>query len=158
MPISSNPISFLSDYSSPIHLYLFISPVYPPRSLSIFCLSRFTHISFDPLSLISAYPSYIDLYLFLSFCQSESTGISFNAHLFISVYPSSIYLYWFLSLSYSSLFLYISLSIQVHDYLFPSLFILALRSSYLVDTVSLFTDNYFYLLNRKEINNYTANI
>ena len=48
-PISFNPIYFILDYPSPIHLYLFISLVYPPLSLSISCLSGFTHISFGSL-------------------------------------------------------------------------------------------------------------
>ena len=43
------------------HVSISIYLVCPPLSLSIFCLSKFTHISFNPLFLISVYPSYIYL-------------------------------------------------------------------------------------------------
>ena len=54
--------------------------------------------------------------------------------------------------------LYISLSIQVHAYLFESRSLLVVRSSNPVHTVSLITNNYFYLSNRKKIESDTANI
>ena len=54
--------------------------------------------------------------------------------------------------------LYISLSIHVHAYLFEFLSLHVVKSSNLVHTVSLITNNYFYSSNRKEIENDTANI
>ena len=62
-----------------------------------------------------------------------------------------------LSLFISSLFSFVSLSIQVHAYIFSSLCVLVVKSSNNVHIVSLITNNYFYLLNRKEIKNDTAN-
>ena len=52
MPISFNPIFFISAWSSCTHLYLFSSLFYLPLSLSISCLSKCTYISFNPLLLI----------------------------------------------------------------------------------------------------------
>ena len=127
--ITFNPIFFITAQSSSIHLYLFLSLFYPPRSLSISCLSKFTYISFNPLLPISAYLLYIDLYLFLSFCQSKFTAISFNILLFILIYPSSIYLYHFLSLVYF-------LVIQVHAYIFQFLCLLVVWSSNIVHNES----------------------
>ena len=54
--------------------------------------------------------------------------------------------------------LYISFSIQVHAYFFQTPALLVVRSANLVYTVSLIINNYFYLSNRKEIENDTANI
>ena len=45
--------------------------------------------------------------------------------------------------------LYKSLSVQVHAYLFQPLSPLVVRSSNLVHTVSLITNNYFYLSNTR---------
>ena len=55
MPISFNPILFISAQFSSIHLYLFLSLLYPPLPLSIFWLSKFKYISFNSLLLILAY-------------------------------------------------------------------------------------------------------
>ena len=95
--------SFISVYSLYIHLYLFLSLVYPPQFLN------------TSLQIL------IDAYLFISFCQSKFTPISFNALFFISVYSSYIHLYLFLSLVYTPQFLNTSLSIQIGTYLFLSL-------------------------------------
>ena len=65
---------------------------------------------------------------------------------------------YLLTLIYSSLSLYISLSIQVHAYIFLSLSIIVIRPSNLVHTVSLITNYYFHLLNRKERENGSTNI
>ena len=50
------------------------------------------------------------------------------------------------------------MSTQVHAYLFLSLPLLVVRSSNLVHILSLITNNYFYLSNRREIKNETENI
>ena len=134
-----------------MQLYLFVSLFYPPLSLSISCLSKFTYISFNPLLLISVYLSHIDLYLFYLFENP-------NSRLYLSMFLSLFQYIPHLFTSITFYLLYISLSIQVHAYLFQSLPLLAIRSSNLVHTVTLITNNYFYLSNIKEIENDTANI
>ena len=100
-----NPVFFNSDYFSCIHLYLFLFLVYPPPFI-------YTSLSIR-----------IDPYLFLPFCQSKLTPISFRPIFFNSVYSLYIHIYLLLSLVYPTLFLYISLSIQIHVYLFQSHFL-----------------------------------
>ena len=193
MPISSNPVFFLSVYSSYIHLYLFLPLVYPPLflyiSLSIqidvyLFQPHFLHLSlisiYPPISsfifflstTISFYPLFIQIYtdLFQSpfsnlslslvywpiyfsiFLPIKFTAISFNVIFLISIYISHLFTFITFYL------LYASFSIQVHTYIFQPISLLVVRSSNLVDTVSLITNNYFYLSNRKKIENSTANI
>ena len=74
--------------------------------------------------------------------------------MFFSLFPYIPHLFT----SITIYLLYISLSIQIHAYLFQSLSLLVIISSNLVHIASLITNNYFYLSNRKEIENDTANI
>ena len=74
--------------------------------------------------------------------------------MFFSLFQNILHLFIFIAF-YP---LYISLSIQVHAYFFQSLTVLVVRSSNLEHTVSLIANNYFYLLNRKNIGNDAANI
>ena len=154
IPRLFNGISF---YRLSIHIYLF-QPL---------CHSNFTLISFNPVFLsqsilrtstcICFYILSIYFYFFKSLRQSRLAPIPFNDIFFISVYPSSIYLHHFYLLSIF-LYLFIFLCQSRFTYLFPSLSILVVRSSNFVYIVSLITNNYFYLLNREEIENNTANI
>ena len=83
-----------------IHPYLFLSLDYPPL---------FLYIS---LSIQN------NAHLFLSLCQFKFTTITFKPVFFISLHSLYIHPYLFLSFDYPSLFLYISLSIQIDAYLF----------------------------------------
>ena len=151
--ISFKPVSFISVYFTYIHLYLFLSLVYPPLFFIPLRQSRLMPISFyflvnpnsrlyisNPFYLshsilfISAYICFyllsIHLCLFIPLFQSRLIPISlsirihasFNPVFFISVFSSYIHLYLFLSLAYPSLFLYTSLSIQIHGYIFQTCF------------------------------------
>ena len=114
------------------------------------------------LSLCSCfYLLSIRLYLILSLCQSRPYKIQVLVNIGSNTFLRISNRNPFLSLSISCLFPSISLYlfvIQIHAYLFPPLSILMVRSSNYVYAVYLITNNYFYLLNQKEIENNTANI
>ena len=156
-------------YPSSIHLYIFSSFVYSPLSLYISLSfkihaypfqSRFLYIClffvYPPIFVsISCLSTSISLHIFVNsdWCLSLLTPLSLsqpNPHL-----STCIYFYVF---SIHHYLLYIFLSIQDHAYLFQSLSLFVVKSSNLVHTVSLITNNYFYLSNKKEIENDTENI
>ena len=95
---SFKTVFFISFYSLYIHLFLFLSLLYPPLFL-------YTNL------LI-----HIDAYLFRSFFQSKFTAILCYLSLFF-VYPPI----FFPSLVYPPLFFYTSLSMQIDAYIFLSL-------------------------------------
>ena len=92
----------MSLYLSHIDLYLFANPT--SRLYSSMFFSLFQYIP---------YLFIVPLYLFISLCQYKFTAI----------YCSYVHLYSFLSLLYPPLFLYISLSTQIHDYIFQTRFL-----------------------------------
>ena len=81
-----------------------------------------------------------------------------NSRLYLSMFFSLFKYIPHLFISITLYLLYISLAIQVQAYFFQSLSLLVVRYSNLLHTVSLITNNYFYLSNRKEIENDTANL
>ena len=83
-----------------------------------------------------------------------------NSRLYLSMFFSLFQHipHLFTSITFYLFYLYISLSIQVDAYFFQSLSLLVIRSFNLVYTVTFITNNYFYLSNRKEIENDTVNI
>ena len=93
--IAFNHVYFISLYSLYMHLYLFLSLVYPLQLI-------YTSLSIQ-----------IDAYFFLSLSQFKFTAIAFNHVYFISLYSLNIHLYLLLSLVYPPLFLYISSLIQI---------------------------------------------
>ena len=111
----------------PISFYFLVNPnsrlyISNPFYLSHSILFISAYICFYLLS--------IHLCLFIPLFQSRLIPISlsirihasFNPVFFISVFSSYIHLYLFLSLAYPSLFLYTSLSIQIHGYIFQTCF------------------------------------
>ena len=81
-------------YPSSIHMYLFLSLVCSPLSLSSLCQSKSTFISFNPVFFITIYSLSIHLYLFLSIVYPPlfiyiSLSIQIDAYLF---YPHFHYL------------------------------------------------------------------
>ena len=124
LPISFNPIFFISSQSSSVHLYLFLSLFYPPLSLYISLSIQIDAYLFQPhflsLSLILIYSpvsifisflsTIISFYRFVNKdrCLSLSIPFSFsqpNPHLSTCIYfyLFSILDYIFLSLCQSSL-------------------------------------------------------
>ena len=153
---------FYTSLSIQIDAYFFLS----------LCQYKFTAISFKPVFVILVYSLYIHLKLFLSLVYSPlflsiCLSIQIHAYFFrsrfiylslILIYPSVSIFISFISTTITFYLLYNSLLIQLHVYLFQSQPLFVVRSSNLVHTVSLITNNYFYLSDRKEIENDTANI
>ena len=160
MPLSIT-VFFMPVYSSYIHLYLFLSPVYSPLSLSIslliqiqayFFQSRFIYLCLffvcPPIFFsLSCHSTSISFYLFVN--PNSRMPLSITVF-FMPVYSSYIHLYLFLSLVYPPLSLSISLLIQIHGYLFQSCFLhLSLILIYPLVSILisfLFTTISFYLL------------